>query len=728
MALLLGVLGAAGQSAVVTSDPVAGWVDARATAEVRGVVVTEARQRQSSTARAWQQSASLEIRVATSRMSARGSAVAVEVPVLVSLPVEAEVPPPGTWVELVGRLGAATWQSDAAARLSVRTITVIGEPGVVDTVAHAMRLGLRSALADAPVDAGSLVAGLSVGDEWGQPRELADDMRSTGLSHLTAVSGGNVAIVLAAVLGLALLLRTPLVARVLLSLAALGYFAVLVGPQPSVLRACAMGAIATAGLLSGGRRAGPSVLGTGVLVLVITAPWLATSWAFALSVLATAGLILLAGRLVDLFGAWRLTRRWPLAVRQGLALTTAAQLATLPVLVAMGASVGWVALPANLVVMPVVAPITVLGLFSAAVSPLAPALAALVAQWAAWPAAWIALVAHAGAGLPLAQLPWPTGWWGLAAVSACGLALLLAGVALRRWGLPAWTRGRGVRAAGATAVAAGLLMLLWAPPDRQGWPPPGWFLIMCDVGQGDALVLRAGEGMAVVVDAGPDPDAVDRCLADARVTRVPAVVLTHFHADHVGGLEGILRGRSVGVVASGPVREPLDGAEGVDRQLRETGVASATISAGDARSVGDVSWRAIWPRRRIAAGDVPNNASIVLVATIAGHRVLLTGDVEPEAQAAVAADLGGAGFDVVKVPHHGSRHQAAELPAWAPGAVALVSVGTGNDYGHPDPGTLAAWAESGALVARTDRDGDVAVVGTGSGVGVVVRRGMLPSS
>ncbi len=154
---------------------------------------------------------------------------------------------------------------------------------------------------------------------------------------------------------------------------------------------------------------------------------------------------------------------------------------------------------------------------------------------------------------------------------------------------------------------------------------------------------------------------------------------------------------------------------------------STSIAAGDARTVGEVAWRAIWPRRRISVGDVPNNASIVLIATVAGHRILLTGDIEPEAQVAVSADLRGE-FDVVKVPHHGSSHQAPEFPTWASAAVALVSVGADNDYGHPDAGTLAAWAASGALVARTDRDGDVAVVSVGSGVGVVSRRGMLPSS
>jgi len=142
-----------------------------------------------------------------------------------------------------------------------------------------------------------------------------------------------------------------------------------------------------------------------------------------------------------------------------------------------------------------------------------------------------------------------------------------------------------------------------------------------------------------------------------------------------------------------------------------------------------VAWRSLWPRRIIHAGSVPNNASIVLVADVAGYRLLLMGDVEPEAQAAIGPDLIGLNVDVMKVPHHGSRYQASELTTWAPAPVALISVGAGNDYGHPAPETVAAWRGIGALVARTDENGDCAVVPTdGSGVALVVRRGMLPSS
>jgi competence protein ComEC len=722
--VLLGSNAAALAIASSTTAPLAAWVDARATAVVTGSVAGEPIVRVVGSAPVWQSPSRVELRIDARRVTARGETVELGVPMILRLETGAEVPPPGTVIEVTGRLRAVPQRLGAVTALSVvggekGTIAVLGEPGVVDRIAHAMRVGLRASLDGTPPAGGSLVAGLSVGDDSWQPPEVTVAMRDSGLSHLTAVSGGNVAIVLGLVFALVTVLRLPLPARMIAALAALAYFVVLVGPQPSVLRAAAMGAIAVAGVLAGGRRAGPSILGAGVLLLVVVAPWLAVSWAFALSAFATAGLILLAPRLEERLEAGRLTRRWPPAIRQALALTGAAQLATLPILVAMGGAVGWVALPANLLAMPAVAPVTILGLLAAAVSPLAPGLAHGAAAVAAWPGGWIAWVAQTCAGLPLAHLPWPEGWSGLVLLGCAAAAML---VLHRGWVrlLPAGL-SRRARLAGGAVVLTALVLVVAMPPDRRGWPPDGWFLIMCDVGQGDALIVRSGPGQALVVDAGPDPDVIDGCLDDAGIVAVPAVLLTHFHADHVRGLSGVLRGRSVAAVLATPVREPAEEAAAVDEVLAAAGIPLETVTAGDTRSVGAAGWRTIWPRRRIAAGSVPNNASLVLVVTVADRRILLSGDIEPEAQAAVAADLQGLSFDVVKVPHHGSRYQSPLLTTWAPAPVALISSGVGNDYGHPAPATVDAWTAIGALVARTDLDGDVAVVSSEDGLGVVTR-------
>jgi competence protein ComEC len=259
-------------------------------------------------------------------------------------------------------------------------------------------------------------------------------------------------------------------------------------------------------------------------------------------------------------------------------------------------------------------------------------------------------------------------------------------------------------------------------PPVPGWPPDGWVLVACDVGQGDGLVLRAGPHAAVVVDAGPDPAAMDACLDRLEVTSVPLLVLTHFHADHVDGIGGVVDGREVGAVEATGLLDPAQGVREVEAGV---GREPAVAAYGATRQVGAVTLQAVWPRPGSGAGDAgesaPNNASVVLVAEVGGVRALLTGDVEPSAQAALARDLAGLRVDVLKVPHHGSRHQDLGWLTSLRARVALVSVGEGNDYGHPAPDLLAALSAAGMRVWRTDLAGDVVVVVREGEVGVVTR-------
>jgi competence protein ComEC len=244
---------------------------------------------------------------------------------------------------------------------------------------------------------------------------------------------------------------------------------------------------------------------------------------------------------------------------------------------------------------------------------------------------------------------------------------------------------------------------------------------MCDVGQGDGLVLRAGEHAAVVVDAGPDPAAMDDCLDRLEISTVPLLVLTHFHADHVDGVAGVLAGREVGAIEGPALLEPATGVREVETALgRDPDLASYDVT----RQVGEVTLQTVWPRpdgTTDPSESAPNNASVVLVVEVAGTRVLLTGDVEPSAQQALARDLAGLRVDVLKVPHHGSRHQDLDWLTSLGARVALVSVGEDNDYGHPAPDLLLALSAAGARVWRTDTAGDVVVVAREGEVGVVTR-------
>jgi competence protein ComEC len=226
----------------------------------------------------------------------------------------------------------------------------------------------------------------------------------------------------------------------------------------------------------------------------------------------------------------------------------------------------------------------------------------------------------------------------------------------------------------------------------------------------------------VVVDVGPDPALIDTCLADLDVARIDTVLLTHFHADHVLGLSGVLRDRAVRQVLVTSIEEPPEQAEAVRRMLATAEMAATVARVDDVGAVGSISWRVLWPRRRIDSGSVPNNSSVVLHALVDGVSILLTGDIEPEAQSAIIRAEPSLRVDVMKVPHHGSRFQDPRLPAWSGARLALISVGERNTYGHPAPETVTAWQVSGALVMSTAMGGDLAVVG-GSGLGLVSRGG-----
>jgi competence protein ComEC len=247
---------------------------------------------------------------------------------------------------------------------------------------------------------------------------------------------------------------------------------------------------------------------------------------------------------------------------------------------------------------------------------------------------------------------------------------------------------------------------------------------MCDVGQGDATVLAVAPGSAIVVDAGPDPGRVDGCLRQLGITRVPLLVLTHFHADHVTGLPGVLHGRSVGAIETTTLAEPAPEAASVLHTAAAAGIPVVPVTPGERRSTGPLIWQVVWPR----AGpgpltEEPNDSSVTLLVTVEhGPTLLLPGDLEPAAQRALLrGEPALPAVDVLKVAHHGSAHQDPLLLRTLRPRLALISCGTDNPYGHPAPRTVRALQAQGATVLRTDTEGEIAVTGSGRTLRAVSR-------
>ena len=604
----------------------------------------------------------------------------------------------GERVRFTGRLGPADDADDVAALVSPRgPPEVLDRAGVGWRATEALRASIRDSVAHRPEAQRALVPALVDGDDAGMPAELTEDFRTTGLTHLTAVSGTNLTLVVGFLLVVAR--WSGVRGRWLGVVGAAGIvgFVMLARTEPSVLRAAAMGTVALIGLGRGGWHRGVRGLGVAVVVLLLLDPGLGVTAGFALSVLATAGILLVATAWRDAMARW--LPRW---LAEAVAVPAAAQLACTPLVAALSGQVSLVAVVANLVVAPVVGPVTVLGLLGGLVGLVSGAAGRLVGAAAGWCAAWIVTVAEHGAALPGAALDWGTTPWSLALLVVVTASVLLAGPVVLRH-----------RASGAAACVALLGVTILGPP-TPGWPPDGWVFAACDVGQGDALALRAGPGSAVVVDAGPDPRLVDGCLRRLGVHRVPLLVLTHFHADHVDGIAGVLAHRDVGEVEVTRLADPPGGVAEVAGAARSVGLLPQVAAYGGTRTVGAVTLQVLWPTPDSPTtgpgdGSTANEASVVLLAEVAGVRLLLTGDVEPEGQAVLARTLPGLRVDVLKVPHHGSRYQDLDWLDSLGAPVAVVSVGADNDYGHPAAEILDDLAAHGTEVLRTDRDGDVVV-------------------
>lgn len=556
-------------------------------------------------------------------------------------------------------------------------------------------------------DRGGLLRGLVVGDTRGIDEQLSTDAKTSGLTHLVAVSGTHMAIAAGAVL---LLTRRfgPRISSISVAFA-FAALVILVGPAPSVLRAVTMGLIAIGAAVLGRSRAAISALSATVFGLLLVDPALSVSVGFALSVQATAGLILLAPVLTRALERRNVPRGWAMVI----AIPVAAHVVTMPVITAISGRVSIVAIPANIAVAPVVAPALLLGLACLIVGVIWPTGGEFIARVDGPLLGWITGVAHRLAHWPWAAVPWSAtamGVWSLVSVIAFGLVVL---------------RFRTSRLIVGAASVGVVLVLAAAPLVSIGWPGRGWLMTMCDVGQGDGIVLSTDvPGRVVVVDTGPDPAAMDACLGRLNVSAIALLVITHLHADHIGGVSGAVRGRTVEMIGIGPDRSARRALAELGELARDRAIPIVQLTAGGNWDSSGLHLEVLGPTRTFVGTESdPNNDSVVIRATHSGTRMLLTGDVERPAQQALL-DAGVAlDADVFKQPHHGSPKLLPEFVDAVNADVAVIGVGVDNDYGHPSQAALQRDQEGGiGAILRTDRDGDVQIVATESGL-ATIRRG-----
>ena len=619
-----------------------------------------------------------------------------------------------------------------------RSAEVLAAEGGVGPAFAAIRAHLLGGLNDlVPEPEAALAAGILLGVRASIAPEINEAFATAGLTHVVAISGWNIAIVAALVMALVRPLERRPGGRwttALVAAGAIGSYVVLTGASPSVVRASLMAGAMLIGRLAGSRAHATSALGLAAVVMLIVAPAVLWDVGFQLSLLATAGLIWF-GRSIE----GRL-RAWPAWLREPVALTLAAQLTTLPVILVNFERLSLVAPISNVMVVPLV-PLAMLASAGASIGgvilglmPLGPV--ADAGGWFLGGAAWLVLRAMIGVGQLTAGLP-------LAAVDVTVPAPLAVAwfpmLALASWAMrPDRREPESSRAVpdesmtGAIAAIAGffrpvravlLLVAILAAITIGSRPDGRLHLTVLDIGQGDAILVEAPSGRTMLIDGGPDPELTLRRLGANTpffARRIDLLVLSHPHQDHVAGLVEILGRHRVGAILHAGIS--FENAA-FDRLLTDAAAAAVPVRLARAGQTvaldATTSLEILFPSEADASAPLPegdiNNGSVVLLLRHGGFTALLTGD----AKAPVEAALIGRGIlppvDVLKVGHHGSHSSTTPgLLAAVKPSLAIISSGEGNEYGHPAPETLAALASHGSIsVHRTDLEGDVEVVSDG---------------
>jgi competence protein ComEC len=530
------------------------------------------------------------------------------------------------------------------------------------------------------------------------------------LSHLLAVSGQNVALLALLAMPVLAACGLPLGARLVWILGAIVIYVPLAGAGPSIVRAGVMGGLSVLATLAGRRSSRLYGLLVAAVVTLALDPHVAEDVGWQLSFAAVLGILALAGRLRRAIALRTGAAGAGGALAEGLAMTIAATLATAPLIAFHFGAVSTTTLIANLLALPAVAPAMWLGMLSATAGQVpgfpvavlnaveAPLLA-YIAQIAAWCGrpSWAYLHVRLGLGGLVASYG--------ALVAVAGVAPLLVRrhrlSSLRRRRKPLRVRVGAVAGLGLAAVA-----LAWAGAgggaDAAG-PVTGLRVEVLDVGQGDAILLQPARAPAILVDGGPPNDGLAAKLRDAGVDALGVAVVTHEQSDHAGGIEGLLGRFPVGRLLYARLSRRLR------TEADASGARPTRIAAGGSIRSGSLTLEALWPPPSLLAtppsGADPNTQALVFLARWHDFSMLLTADAE-----AGEVPLDPGPIDVLKVAHHGSDDAglAGLLDRTVP-SLAVISVGAGNPYGHPTPGTLGVLSRHHVHVMRTDLEGTIAL-------------------
>jgi len=440
----------------------------------------------------------------------------------------------------------------------------------------------------------------------------------------------------------------------------------------------------------GERSFGVPSLAAAIMLLLLLDPIQSTDPGFALSVLATAGILLLSPLIEDKLSQ-KIKTTW---IVQSISIPVSATIFCLPVIVLLSNQISLVSVPANILVAPVIAPITLLGFVAAIFAPITPFFSSFLLLLATPFAHWIVIVSQSMANLPAISFNRSFVFF------LIFVAVLFGLISSRKW----------------VIYLAIFFITIQLITSHFAWPGSGWQIANCDVGQGDGLVVNLGAGNAIVVDVGPEPEKMDQCLNKLGIKSIPLLILTHFHSDHVGGISKVLQNRRVSQVWISNLAQPeaayqstMKEVSGIDLKIVEQGEKYLLPNFGTQVLV-------VWPK--LLLGQMPtlpgdgsevNNSSISVIIKTKTLTIFAGGDIEPAAQEMITTSGYLSQVDVLKVSHHGSAYQYLPMLDLLNPKVAIISVGQGNSYGHPDQQFIAELISRNIQVWRTDQSGGISL-------------------